>query len=160
MVHYCLNVDILETAQHGEQTAVSSQSCFGCGDDNSSGLRLRDICLVDDVVRAILHPREEHQGFLDSLHGGVAATALDEIMGYACRLIGGSWAVTAKMDLRYRRRLTLTSAITVEAGMVDCASRRYRVWGRLIDSKGAIAVEAEAIFIPIVVPQEHSMYVV
>ena len=52
--------------------------------------------VVDDTVVAEFTPRPDYQGFGGVLHGGVLATALDEILAWSAILIAGSPAVTAK----------------------------------------------------------------
>jgi acyl-coenzyme A thioesterase PaaI-like protein len=123
-------------------------TCFGCGDDNPGGLHLHDIRREGDVVRATLRARPDLQGFPGVLHGGVAVAALDELMGYACRMLRGTWAVTAKMELRFRRPITDTDVLTVEAGIDDRSSgKRFVTWGKLIAADGSPAVTAEALFV-------------
>lgn len=124
------------------------RDCFGCGDDNPGGLHLRDIRRDGEVVRAVLQARPDLQGFPGVLHGGIAATALDELMGYACKMLRDCWAVTAKMELRYRRPIADTQVLVVEAGLREGAGRRLRLWGRIVNEAGDVAVDADALFVP------------
>ncbi|TDI39317.1 MAG: PaaI family thioesterase, partial [Acidobacteria bacterium] len=57
--------------------------CFACGRENPLGLHLDGFSLDDGVVSARFDPREEYRGAGISLHGGVAATALDEMLVWA-----------------------------------------------------------------------------
>jgi acyl-coenzyme A thioesterase PaaI-like protein len=88
-----------------------------------------------------------HRGAPGYLHGGVAATALDETMAAACYLSMGLRFVTATLQLRYRRPVPLDGRpVTVEA-WADGGGRRRRAQGRLLLADGAVAVEASGIFV-------------
>jgi hypothetical protein len=82
-----------------------ARHCFACGDANPIGMHLDDIRRAGDQVLATLHPRPEFQSYPGVLHGGLSATALDEVMGYASILLAGIWAATATMDVRYRAQV-------------------------------------------------------
>lgn len=127
---------------------ASYRECFGCGDDNAAGINLVDIRRDDDVVRATFRPKTTHQGFPDLLHGGVAAAALDEMMGYACILIGGKWAVTAKMELRFRRPVRVSDVLALESGLHESSARRFKAWSKIVDDLGNVRVEATGLFLP------------
>jgi acyl-coenzyme A thioesterase PaaI-like protein len=98
------------------------EGCFGCGRDNAIGLRLDDFQIEDDVVRASFLPRPEYRGFDGILHGGIVATALDEMLGWTAILVDGVLAVTAKLELRYRNPAP--------------ADIPYRLEGRVADRRG------------------------
>ena len=54
--------------------------CFACGRDNPIGLHLDDFSLDEGEVAARFLPRSDYRGSAGGLHGGVTATALDEIL--------------------------------------------------------------------------------
>ncbi|HEV8371935.1 MAG TPA: hypothetical protein VGR68_01930, partial [Actinomycetota bacterium] len=66
---------------------AGARHCFACGDANPIGLHLDDIRRVGDEVHATLHPRPEYQSYPGVLHGGICATALDEVLGYSAILL-------------------------------------------------------------------------
>lgn len=122
--------------------------CFGCGDDNDVGLGLRFSVEPPGLV-ASFSPKPQHRGAPGLLHGGLAATCLDETMGaLGVALDGGGW-VTATLDLRYRRPVPLDGRpVRVEAWRDGPEGRRRRrVHGRLLLADGALAVEARGIFV-------------
>lgn len=85
------------------------------------------------------------------LHGGVAATCLDETMAVLGYLLDGVHCVTATLELRYRRPVPLDGRpVTVEAWRDRPESRRrQRVHGRLLLPEGLVAVEASGIFVQV-----------
>ncbi|HEX9530966.1 MAG TPA: PaaI family thioesterase [Acidimicrobiales bacterium] len=124
--------------------------CFGCGDDNPVGLGLQFSVAPPGLVASFL-PRPEHRGGPGRLHGGLAATCLDETMGALGFALDGTHCVTATLDLRYRRPVPIDgTAVRVEAWRERPeARRRQKVHGRLLLADGRVAVEATGIFVQV-----------
>ncbi|MER3452672.1 MAG: hypothetical protein C4344_03070, partial [Acidimicrobiia bacterium] len=118
----------------------------------SEWLALRYVAPGDDGrLRATFVPDPaRHQGAPGFLHGGVAATVLDEVMGALGYVLDQRPSVTATLTLRYRRPVRLDgTALTVEAWREAHSGprRRHRVHGRLLFASGEPAVEAHGIFV-------------
>ena len=126
---------------------AGARQCFACGDDNPIGMHLDDIRRQGEEVHATLHPRPEYQSYPGVLHGGLAATALDEVMGYSAILLAGIWAATATMDLRYRARVPYDAPLPLVAGLVDARGRRVRAWARLHLPGGQVGAEATGLLV-------------
>ena len=124
--------------------------CFGCGDDNPLGLGLTFAREADRCV-ATFRPRAEHRGVPGFLHGGLAATVLDETMASLGYMLDGVHCVTATLELKYRKPVSLTSGVLrVEAWRDEpTPRRRHRVHGRLLLGDGTVAVEAQGIFLSV-----------
>ena len=125
--------------------------CYGCGDDNPIGLGL-EFSRVDDVCVATFVPRAEHRGVPGFLHGGVAATVLDETMASLGFMLDGIHCVTATLELKYRKPVPLNgSTLRIESWRDASGSgaprRRHSVHGRLLLADGTVAVSATGIFI-------------
>lgn len=126
----------------------------GGGDDGPRGLglrfRLRPPGMPLGVVAAFT-PRPAHCGAPGVLHGGVAATCLDEAMAAVGWAVDGVHCVTATLELRYRRPVPVDGrSLTVEAWRERPESRRrQRVQGRLVLADGTVAVEASGIFVQV-----------
>ena len=91
----------------------SDHGCFGCGDDNPIGLRLR-FASDGEGVKASFIPGPEHQGFHDVVHGGIISAVLDEAMAWATAH-AGVWAMTGEMRVRFRQPLKIGELTTVVA---------------------------------------------
>ena len=120
--------------------------CFACGRKNPIGLRLDRFSLIDTTVEAWFEPRPDYRGFVGSLHGGIAATALDEILAWAGILTLGLMSVTATLDIRYRSPLATLHPICVQGRIDDVSGRRLRASGELI-SDGQAAVTARGLYV-------------
>lgn len=105
--------------------------CFACGRANPIGLHLDDFGLEDGEVSAVFTPSEHFRGAGETLHGGVAATAMDEILVWAGILNHQVITVTGTMELRYKRPVMVDETITVTARVDDRSGRRVRASGEL-----------------------------
>lgn len=128
--------------------AHTSETCFACGPRNPIGLRVDDFRLDGDDVSATFLARPDYRGTEDSLHGGVAATALDEILVWAGILQERVLTVTAKMEVRYHRpvhpggrRLGLQARVTERRG------KRLLMSGELLDVDGERSVSASGLYL-------------
>ena len=124
--------------------------CFGCGDDNPIALGL-SFSREGDRCVAMFSPRPEHRGLPGFLHGGLAATVLDETMASVGYMLDNVHCVTATLELKYRKPVPLgRGELRVEGWRDDLRpGRRHRVHGRLLLPDGTIAVEATGIFISV-----------
>jgi hypothetical protein len=130
-----------------------ARQCFACGDDNPIGLHLDDIRREGEEVHATLRPRLDYQGYPGVLHGGISATALDEVMGWSAILLAGVWAATATMEVRYRAQIPVDQALPLVAGLGTPGNgRRLRAWARLLLPDGGVGVEATGLLVALPEP--------
>jgi acyl-coenzyme A thioesterase PaaI-like protein len=126
--------------------------CFGCGDLNAAGLKL-DFHFEGSEAVAELVPQERHQGYPGIMHGGVIAAALDEAMGWA--MYGaGVWAVTGKMEVKFRQPLRLHQKATVSGEVIRNRGRWLELRGEIRSEEGKLIAESYALFMR--VPEERA----
>jgi uncharacterized protein (TIGR00369 family) len=120
--------------------------CFACGELNEHGLRLE---LHTDPggswTELTLAP--EFQGWDSVAHGGIVCTILDEVMAWS--VIGrGTWGVTARLNVAFRRPIPTGRAIRAEGQVVEMHRRASRTSGRVLDATtGEVLATAEGTFI-------------
>lgn len=87
----------------------NSKMCFICGLKNTMGLRGSFYELESGELLAIFKPLNEHQGYPNILHGGIATAMLDETIGRAIMIkcSNNYWGVTAEITTRYKKTSTL-----------------------------------------------------
>ena len=118
--------------------------CFGCGSLNPQGLHL-DFKMEEGEVKAVFTPQQEHQGFPGYMHGGLVMTMMDEAMGWVT--IGQRvWAVTAKVNVRFREPVPLSQPVIVSAAIEKNRRRWLTVRAEVRSREGEILAEAEGIF--------------
>jgi acyl-coenzyme A thioesterase PaaI-like protein len=119
--------------------------CFGCGDANPEGLHI-EFSAEGGRVTGRFEARQAHQGFPGVAHGGIVAAAIDEAMGWAM-YVSGAWAMTARLEVRYRRPLPLGQPLEVSAEVVRNRGRWLEAKGSLRVAGGPILAQAKGVFI-------------
>ncbi len=124
-----------------------TDKCFGCGQQNPIGLRLR-FRTEGDSVRAEFTPSSVHEGYPGYLHGGITCALLDEAMGWAAyNLSSGALAVTAKAQIKFRRPLLIGESLTVAASITRKSTRHLWTEATIRQKDGRVAAEATAIMV-------------
>jgi len=139
-------VDAQTTRWVEQIRADFGEGCFACGRDNPQGLHLDRWDLADGEVSAVFEPREHHIGAGDTLHGGLAATVLDEALVWAGIMVEKVLTVTGTLDLRFRRPLYVADTITAVGRVEERSGRRVVLSGRLETERGT-AVSAKGLYV-------------
>ncbi len=126
----------------------SDHACFGCGDDNPIGLRLR-FAPDAEGVKASFVPSSEHQGFHDVVHGGIISSVLDEAMAWATAR-AGVWAVTGEIRVRFRQPLNIGEPTTITARVSGARGRLVTTVAELVlDRDSSPIATASATFVKV-----------
>ena len=120
----------------------------GTTGENPLGLGLRFRKEAPGLV-ATFEPTGAHRGPPGFLHGGIAATVLDETMASVGWAMDNVPCVTATLELKYRKPVPLDGRpIRIEAWRDRAEPRKMqRVQGRLLLEDGTVCVEASGIFV-------------
>lgn len=123
----------------------NSRMCFVCGLDNSFGLKSRFYELEDGQLMAIFKPAAEHQGYPGRLHGGIAATILDETIGRAVMVSeqANVWGVTVDFSMKLRKPVPMEGDITVLARIVSETKRSFVGEGEILLPDGKVAIQGK-----------------
>lgn len=116
--------------------AAFDDLCFACGRENHLGLGIDEFTVDGDRVTASFAPQPLHRGLQSRLHGGLSATALDEILVWAAILLEGVLCVTGTLDLRYRRPVPVDVPLVLSATVDERRGKRLRLSGELADPDG------------------------
>lgn len=121
--------------------------CYACGLSNPIGLHLDGFHRRSETeIGATFAPRPEHRGTVGSLHGGVIAAALDEICAWTAVLLADTMAVTATLDIRFRKPGATTGRLTLTGTLGESSGRRLRITGAVSQDDTLIA-EARGLFL-------------
>ncbi len=95
--------------------------CFGCGQLNEEGLRLKFEPGPESSAAADYDVPERFQSWAGMAHGGIVALMLDEAVGWAAWHAGHP-GVTGRLAVSYRRPLKLGEAVRI-VGKVERVRR-------------------------------------
>lgn len=134
-----------------EQSAILAlregyASCFGCGLENAAGLRLDGFVVDEDTATTTFQPPSRFQGFEGVLHGGVVATALDEISAWSAMLTQGVFVFTAKLDISYRQQAPLDTQLVLKATVRDRRGKRLMIDATMTHDDKVVA-QSEGLFV-------------
>jgi uncharacterized protein (TIGR00369 family) len=91
----------------------TADQCFVCGRDNPIGLKL--VFQPDgDGVRAEFVPSELHVGYDGLVHGGIISAIVDDALANVW-FTRGQEAVTAKIEVRFRREVRPGDRLIIQA---------------------------------------------
>jgi acyl-coenzyme A thioesterase PaaI-like protein len=123
----------------------NSKMCFVCGLRNAFGLKSRFYELENGEIMAIFQPSSEHQGYPGRLHGGIAATILDETIGRAIMQMYSDniWGVTVDFSMRLRKPVPLDREIRVIGRIVNDGKRTFEGTGEILLDDGTVAIEGK-----------------
>lgn len=127
-----------------EKKQPNSRRCFVCGVSNGSGLGSSFFQVEGKEIVALFTPRDDHQGYPGRLHGGIAATILDETIGRAIMIDAGNhvWGVTVELTLRYKKPVPLDVELRVVGRITKDGGRVFEGSGEVLLPDGTVAVEA------------------
>lgn len=117
--------------------------CYACGDLNPIGLHLV-FRMEDDWATADFVAGKEHQGYPGYVHGGIVSSLLDEAMGWAT-YGRGIWALTGKMETRFRDIVPTGEPLTVRARITRDRGRTLEVGAELRHFDGRLLAEATGV---------------
>lgn len=124
----------------------NSRMCFVCGVENPIGLKAAFYEDGEGRVVGEITPREEHQGYPGVLHGGIAATLLDEVAGRVMTGLG-LWMATAKLEIRYKQPVPIGKPCTVIGEKVRLRGRALEAHAEIRLEDGSVAVEADGLYL-------------
>jgi len=126
-----------------------THSCFVCGESNPKGLNLRSET-DGKLVRSQFAFRSEHVGFKKTVHGGLTATLLDEIMTWACVVQSRRFAYCAELNVRYLLPVRPDQPLVATAELVtNRRGRLFEAKAELKDQNGTILATSTGKYLPL-----------
>lgn len=127
--------------------AQIDHNCFGCGSLNRHGLRMT--FHVNDAGGGVVSrwiPEQRFEGYGGMVHGGIICTLLDEVMAWSL-YTRETWAVTAKMETRFRHPVEIGVPVLVRGSIVRERGRLFEVSGEIRrEGDGTLLAESSATF--------------
>lgn len=100
------------------------------------------------IVVGELHTGRTREGPPGRLHGGFLAGLFDDILSGAPGLVDAGPAVTARLEVRYRKATPIDADLRLEAWVERRSGRRLSARARCLVA-GEVTAEAEALFVTV-----------
>lgn len=118
-------------------------NCFACAPTNPYGLKMEFYEDGDDIV-SFWNPGKNYQGWLDTLHGGIQATLLDEIGGWIIARKFQTSGMTTNLNVKYKKPVPTGYGILIEVrARVKEVKRMFVFIEAAISYNGEICSSAE-----------------
>jgi uncharacterized protein (TIGR00369 family) len=125
----------------------NSASCFACGLENPSGLRLRFYDNGEDQVFTQFIIDSQHAGYPGMAHGGIVAAILDEVGGRTVMVNNPNcFFVTARMDVRYRQPVPVDMLLEATGWLLTRRARRTRAHAEISNEGNDLLAEADILY--------------
>lgn len=127
---------------------TAQNRCFGCGQANTTGLRLEFFLARDGSVVSLPTVPDAFEGPRGFLHGGIVATLLDEAMSKSVR-VKGFTAMTRHLEVEYLRPVPSGAPIRIEGRTVQSDGRKHHTEARILDAADSELAKAKGLFIEV-----------
>ncbi len=128
-----------------------SKMCIVCGEKNDFGLRAIFYETDANEPVALINPSEQHQGYPGRMHGGIAATILDETI--ARSICNGEdeqiWGVTLELKTKFRKPIPLGQELKIVGRVTNEGNCSFEGTGEIVLPNGEIAVSAEGRYLKV-----------
>ncbi|MCX7766822.1 MAG: beta-phosphoglucomutase family hydrolase [Candidatus Sumerlaeia bacterium] len=121
--------------------------CFGCGQQNPIGLKLKFNWNGKEAV-AEFTPRDEFQGWPGILHGGIIANIVDEAASWAFNY-HGMFVITAKLEVTFRHPARIGEPLLITSTIKSNNGKRGQAYTRIVNKDGVLIAEGESLHVNI-----------
>lgn len=120
--------------------------CFGCCPENPLGVKMEFYEDGDDIL-CFWKPQAHYQGWIDTLHGGIQATLIDECASWVVFRKLQTTGVTGKLEVKYRKAIMTTETqITIRARLVEMRRNLASIHVTIENSRGEVCTEGSTTY--------------
>lgn len=132
------------------QKQPNSRTCFLCGRENDSGLKMSWYNIPEKAqIQGKVTIPETFNGYPGITHGGIVAAILDETAGRSIMLDGNfdELFVTLKLEIKYRNLTPTGVELTAVGWVIHRGTQKAKVAAELRLPDGTVTAECEALVI-------------
>ncbi len=118
---------------------VKDDGCFVCGPANPRGLKIK-VRRWQRGATFDFVAEETFKGWSQYLHGGVISMLFDELLGWTSRFLGYT-ALTARLEVRYRRPVPLGTKLTFRGELEREVKKILYIRTAALFDDGTVAAE-------------------
>lgn len=121
-------------------------NCFGCAPNNPIGLHLEFWEDGDDIVTQ-WQTQRNYQGWIDTMHGGILSTLIDETCGWVVTRKMQTSGFTTQLNVRFRKAVsTMDTLLTVRAHITEQRRNLLFMHATVANSDGEVCVEGDVTY--------------
>ena len=120
----------------------NSKMCVICGMDNPIGLHAQFYNMEDGSVMTLFRYNENHQSFPQRVHGGLAATMLDELRALWTGGEESTFGVTMSLEVKYRKPVPYNEDLIGRGIVVKETTKFATIQTGIYDKSGELLAEA------------------
>ena len=120
-------------------------NCFGCCPTNDAGIKMEFYEDGDEIV-SFWQANEHYQSYLNTLHGGIQATLIDEIAGWVVFQKLQTIGVTNRLNVVYKKALHIDEKITLRASLKEQKRNVAFIEIRIFNANNELCTTAEAVY--------------
>ena len=111
-------------------------NCFGCSPDNPIGLHM-EFYEDGDYIVSTWHPDHNYQGWVDTMHGGILSTLIDEVCGWVVTRKLQTSGYTVQLNVKFRKAVPTTEPeLTIRAKVTKQVRNLAYISAEITNSKG------------------------
>ena len=120
--------------------------CFGCCPENPVGVHMEFYEDGDDIV-CFWRPQAHFQGWVDTLHGGIQSTLIDEIASWVVFRKLQTTGVTNKLEVKFLKPIMTTeNQLTLRAHLVEMKRQVAFIDVSVYNSQEELCTEGKAVY--------------
>lgn len=125
---------------------IPKYNCFGCSPNNPFGLHM-EFFEDGDYIVSKWHPERNYQGWVDTMHGGVLSTLIDETCGWVVTRKMQTSGFTTSLNVKYRKAVSTNEPVlTIRANIVKQMRNLLFIHAEISNSQGEVCVEGETTY--------------
>ena len=100
----------------------------------------------DDIV-STRHPEKNYQGWVNTMHGGILSTLIDEVCGWVVTRKLQTSGYTVQLNVKFRKAVsTMEPELTIRARVAKQIRNLAYINAEITNSNGELCNEGEAIY--------------
>jgi len=125
---------------------VEGYMCYACSPANPLGLHMEFFEDGNDVV-ALWKPTGYQQGWLDTLHGGIQSTLMDEVAAWTVVRKLQTTGVTSKIEARFMKSISTNEPqISIRGRIKDQKRNAVFLETEIYNSQSELCARADLVF--------------
>lgn len=121
-------------------------NCFGCCPDNPIGLHM-EFYEDGEYIVSTWHPEKNYQGWVNTMHGGILSTLIDEVCGWVVTRKLQTSGYTVQLNVKFKKAVPTTEPVlTIKAKVAKQVRNLAYIHAEITNSAGELCNEGEAIY--------------